>query len=77
MAKMCYSCAAPLDNPAFKGVVADYCKYCTDDKGNLKSRPEVQRGVAEWFKMWQPGIDDAKAMHRAEFYMKSMPAWSE
>ena len=77
MASMCYSCAAPLDNPAFKGIHQDYCKYCTDDSGKLRKKEEVQKGIAGWMKMWQPGIDDAVAMQRAGIYMKSMPAWAD
>jgi hypothetical protein len=66
-----------LDIPDFKGPAEDYCRYCTDEKGTLKSRVEIQRGVAEWFKSWQPNLDDEKALARAESYMKAMPAWAE
>jgi hypothetical protein len=74
---MCYSCGAPLENPEFKGPTADLCKFCTDESGKLKSRAEVQAGVAHWLKMWQPGLDDAKAMRRADLYLQAMPAWAE
>lgn len=77
MTKFCYACGAPLDMPDFKGPAENYCKYCTDDSGNLKPRDEIKQGIAQWFKVWQPGIDDRKAQERAEFYMKSMPAWAE
>jgi hypothetical protein len=66
-----------LGIPDFKGPAEDYCRYCTDEKGTLKSRAEIQRGVAEWFKSWQPNLDDEKALARAENYMKAMPAWAE
>jgi hypothetical protein len=75
MSKHCHSCSAPLESPEFAGPVADYCKYCVDEKGNLKAREEIQRGIAEWMKSWQPGLDDAKALERAASYMRSMPAW--
>ena len=55
----------------------NYCKYCTDNTGNLKPRDEILKGIAGWFKTWQPEIDDAKAAKRAEAYMQSMPAWAE
>jgi hypothetical protein len=74
---MCHSCCAPLDNPEMKGVSDKYCKYCADDKGNLKPRAEVQKAIAHWFKTWQPGVDDTKAMNRAGLYMQSMPAWAD
>ena len=77
MDKYCQSCAAPLSMPDFKGQAEDYCKYCTDETGKLKSRKEVKKGITEWFKSWQPGIDDQKALNRAEAYMKSMPAWAD
>ena len=77
MDKFCHSCAAPLGMPDFKGPADDYCKYCTDDKGNLKSREEIQAGITGWLKSWQPGLDDATASSRAESYMKAMPAWAD
>lgn len=77
MSNMCHSCAAPLDQPEFKGSADHYCKYCSDEKGILKPKDVVQRGIAEWFKMWQPNIDDSTAMERAGIYMQSMPAWAE
>ena len=54
MEKYCYSCAAPLAIPDFKGLVENYCKYCTDESGNLKPREEIQSGIIQWFKAWQP-----------------------
>ena len=77
MDKFCFSCAAPIEMPDFKGPAEDYCKYCTDEEGNLKSRDEIQMGVAEWFKAWQPDLDHNKALARAAHYMKAMPAWAE
>ncbi|MCK4486945.1 MAG: hypothetical protein KAU38_09310 [Desulfobacterales bacterium] len=77
MNKFCHSCAAPLEMPDFKGPAENYCKYCTDEKGNVKSREEVQRGIAEWLKGWQPSLDDEKALARAAHYMKAMPAWAK
>jgi len=76
MEKFCHSCASPLSGE-FKGAAENYCKYCSDEKGNLKSREAVQRGIAEWFKSWQPNLDEKKALQRAATYMKSMPAWAE
>ncbi len=76
MDKFCLSCAAPLNNPAFKSASEDYCKYCADEKGNLKSHDEVRAAIAHWFLSWQPGVDQQKAEARAEQYMKAMPAWA-
>jgi hypothetical protein len=77
MQKICYSCSAPLHMPEFKGPAENYCKYCTDDQGNLKPREEIKRGITEWFRSWQPGIDHEKAAERAELFMRSMPAWAD
>lgn len=77
MDKFCYSCGAPLSLPDFKGPAENYCKYCTDGKGNLKRKEEVKQGIAQWLKMWQPDMNDEKALERASYYMKAMPAWAE
>ncbi len=73
----CHSCGVPLEVPGFNGDVENYCNYCTDRDGNLAPRDQVQKGVAEWLKTWQPDLDDTRAMERADNYLKSMPAWSE
>ena len=75
--KFCHSCAAPLASPEFKGPSENFCKYCTDEQGKVKSREEIKGGIAQWFKTWQPDVDDATASSRAENYMKSMPHWAE
>jgi len=77
MDKMCFSCSAPLGNPESKGPSEEYCKYCTDDSGNLKSRDEITDGVAGWLKTWQPDLDDETAQVRAAHFLKAMPAWAE
>ena len=77
MDKFCYSCAVPLDLPDFKGPAENYCKYCTDENGNLKPKEEIKKGIAQWFLGWQPNLNEEKANERAENYMKSMPAWAE
>lgn len=74
--KWCQSCTAPLDVSDFKGAAENYCRYCTDEKGNLKPRAEVQQGIAHWLKMLQPGLDDARALKRAAAFMQAMPAWA-
>lgn len=76
MSKHCHACAAPLAGE-FKGQSDTYCKYCCDDRGRLKPRAEVHQGIAHWFKSWQPNLDDAAALRRADLYMQSMPAWAD
>jgi uncharacterized Zn finger protein (UPF0148 family) len=77
MDKFCYSCGAPLSMPEFKGPSDVYCKYCTTKEGELMPREVVQKGVAQWLQSWQPDLDDAKAIERADYYLKAMPAWAE
>jgi hypothetical protein len=73
----CQSCAMPMEQPEQHSPDPRYCAHCADDEGRLRAEAEVARGIAEWFKMWQPGLDDARALARAEIYMKSMPAWAD
>lgn len=47
MDKFCYSCAAPLSNPDLKGAAENYCKYCTDEKRDLKPKEEIKQGLAQ------------------------------
>jgi hypothetical protein len=77
MEKYCFSCGSPLWMEPFQGPADDYCKYCTDENGNLKSREEILQGCANWLKSWSPGLDDETAIERAEHYMQSMPEWAD
>lgn len=76
MNKFCYSCGAPLWMEEFQGPIETMCKYCVDDKGELKPKDEIKVGIAEWLKVWQPDLDDANALKRADYYMKAMPVWA-
>lgn len=72
----CHSCAMPLSSE-MQGPTENLCKYCCDENGQLKSREEVQAGLAMWLQSWGPGMDEATARARAADYMKAMPAWAE
>ena len=73
--QFCHSCAMPID-PSTQNAPGNYCGYCTTSDGALKSREEVQQGIVQWMKMWQPALDDATALVRAQSYMNGMPAWA-
>ena len=73
--RFCFSCGMPLDTGT-QNTPDNFCGYCTTNDGKLKSREEVQQGIAQWMKMWQPDIDDEKAAVRAGAYMNGMPAWA-
>jgi hypothetical protein len=42
--------------------------------GRLRPHADIQSGIAQWFQSWQPGVNEATALKRAELYMRSMPA---
>ena len=74
---LCHSCMAPLDHQGLKGPNPIYCKYCTDERGNLKSYEEVLESVSQFFiKDWQK-VDAETARIRARHYLKAMPAWAD
>jgi hypothetical protein len=77
MNKFCLSCGMPLFSETGKEIEGNYCQYCTDEKGNLKSKVEVQKGIAGWLQSWSPEGNNIDFMKRAESYLKAMPAWSE
>ena len=76
MTRHCISCACPLEGD-FTGPAEDYCKYCTDEEGNLLDRERIRKGVAGWLKNLDPDISEEVALKRADHYMLSMPAWAE
>jgi hypothetical protein len=49
----CRSCAAPLTQD-LAGSREHFCKYCTDERGNVKPKEEVRAGIAAWLRSWQP-----------------------
>ena len=77
MSKFCYACGSPLSVLDFKGIKENYCRFCTDKDGKLKSKEEIMLGIARWLRSWQPDLDDKKAEHRAELYLKAMPEWAD
>jgi hypothetical protein len=54
-----------------------YCKYCTDPNGHLLPKEQVKFGIAQFLILNQPGLEETKAIERAGYYMKAMPAWAE
>ena len=76
-AEYCNSCTMPLNMPDAKGASDIYCKYCSDETGQLKPRADVERGIAHWLGSWQPSVDADTALVRARHFMNAMPAWAE
>jgi hypothetical protein len=75
VSEFCHACSAPLSGD-FKGPSGKYCKYCTDESGNLKPRAEILAGLTQWIQGWQAVSPDI-ARKRAEYFMKAMPAWAD
>jgi hypothetical protein len=72
MNRFCQSCGMPL--PDAETVV--YCRYCTDEKGDLKSREEIRGGISAWLEQFSPGGGSVDFNKRADSYMKAMPTWA-
>lgn len=77
MDQFCHSCGMMLSLPGAQGPAKNFCTYCTDEKGQLKPKAEIKAGISEWLKSLQPDISAEKALMRAEYYLKAMPAWAE
>lgn len=73
MERACYSCGMPLG----KETEGNYCRYCLDENGKLRSREAAVQGIAEWLQSWAPAGTQADFKKRAEHYLQSMPAWAE
>mgnify|MGYP000669334056 CR=1 FL=1 len=75
--KNCHSCGMPVSGENAVEKTVKYCQYCTDKSGELKSKEEIKAGIAHWLKSITPEDTKVDYNQRAEFYMKSMPAWAE
>jgi hypothetical protein len=73
----CRSCATSLEDAENRGVSEQYCRFCSDEQGNLKPRDEVHRILARWMVNWQGPMPPEEASRRADSLMRAMPAWSE
>jgi len=73
----CESCGMLLEpGVAAYGLSADkYCKYCTDEEGNLKSREAVREGMINFYK--SQGKSPEEAEQFVDSYMQEMPAWQD
>jgi len=73
----CRSCMTSLEEPQNRGKSEEFCKWCSDEGGNLLPRNKVLEVMTQWFMRWQSGIDTDEARRRADLYMRSMPAWAD
>ena len=75
--KICESCGMPMkstDDFGGKFSKNKYCKYCTDNQGNLKSYNEKVADFKNLFiKTNDFGIEQAEKMAKEK--LKQFPAW--
>jgi hypothetical protein len=72
--ELCQSCSASISH--HRGISERYCRFCADERGTLRPRPEVERMLAGWLRMWERGLTADEALEGASRFMSRMPAWS-
>lgn len=69
----CQSCGMPLAD-AQPGQM--YCRYCTDETGNLRPYEAVLEGTITGFFMGVQKLDRSSAKVAAKEHLAKMPAWT-
>lgn len=75
--KTCIACGMPMEEAkdfALGDMSKDYCTYCADADGAMKSFEEAKRSMIHFVTSTQ-GIDPAMAEKVAINAMKKLPAW--
>ncbi|MDP3954746.1 MAG: zinc ribbon domain-containing protein [bacterium] len=75
----CQSCGMPMDQDVDHGggrADNNYCKHCTDEAGNLKSRDEVREGMISFYTQ-SMGRSREEAVREVDAHMAQMPAWGQ
>ncbi|MEZ4653935.1 MAG: hypothetical protein R3E12_10205 [Candidatus Eisenbacteria bacterium] len=70
----CQSCSVSLHH--HRGASHDYCNFCSDERGRLRSRAEVRLGIRDWMLGWQQGSTMDEVEARVDRFMSAMPAWA-
>lgn len=76
--KECIACGMPMEKAEdFAGgdVLKDFCAYCANDDGTMKTYDEVLGGVTSFIVTTQ-GLDENAARETAKSMMSKLPAWS-
>lgn len=79
MEKFCQACGMPLAKPEdFAGgnENSDFCLYCADENGQVKSCAEIFEGGVQFF-VNQTGSDRALAERLTRKNMKRLPYWQD
>jgi hypothetical protein len=75
--KVCKSCGMPMENVEQHGggnPLNNYCSYCTDELGNLKSYDEVLQGMTNYM-ITAMKLEYKTAQEMAKDEMIKHPAW--
>lgn len=73
----CSSCGMPMENSedySLGNTESQYCRYCTDDKGQLLAFDKILSANAGYFKQSQ-GLTEQAALKMATDLLKNQPAW--
>lgn len=66
----CQSCGMAIES-------GTYCRYCTDENGNLQSFAETVTRMSQFMKRENATLSDAEAEAKTLEHMATMPAWRE
>ncbi|MCX6772727.1 MAG: zinc ribbon domain-containing protein [Candidatus Micrarchaeota archaeon] len=76
MKEICISCGMPLINSKVRALgMKNWCIYCADAKGKLKSKKEVRAQMIAYF-MKAKKISLYMAERYVERHMRELPAWA-
>lgn len=73
----CGSCGMPMDKPELFGAQNErnpYCKYCTDEAGELLSYETILEQNTQFY-MSEQGLDKEAARAFSEKFLSTLPAW--
>ena len=73
--RFCQACGMPMSAGEAKSASEEYCAWCCDSEGKLKSWEDAVSGLAEFLDSWQK-VGPAEARKRAMLYLTAMPAWA-
>ncbi len=77
MGSFCSSCGMPMKNKedhALSDETKDYCKYCADENGNLRSYDEVLENWSN-FIVKSEDISKEEAVRQVKKQMEKLSAW--
>lgn len=75
----CYSCGMPLEKAsdhALGDANNQYCIYCTDEQGQLKSYEDILNGTANYL-VHSQGMSLEAAKGIANDMLSKLPAWKK